>query len=274
MSMSQHNSQPKYHIYPSLLDAFTRYQQAGDTWEKYWGNSDTPSVSLDEFEERELQSLLDKINRVPQPPSLPADIGTVFNEIVDCIAQKQSSSPIIDRIDKISNGAETTHLVATIEHRVITYPVDMCRYFANLYPNSIPQLFVEGLIETHYGVVRLYGYLDELTPNTICDIKTTKEYKPWKYQDNAQHLVYPYCLGQMGYEGYNRFCYDIAAIKVKASSDEAEAEVLSYDYYREEYHYRPERDEQVLRERLEEFISFLEYHRERITHPRIFGQDE
>ena len=45
----------RYNIYPSLLDAYTRYLGADDTYDRIWGFSEVPSKSREEFLEEQLQ---------------------------------------------------------------------------------------------------------------------------------------------------------------------------------------------------------------------------
>ena len=52
----------KYKIYPTLLDAFRRYRHAYELWEDYYGFSEDPKHTAEEFEQKCLEELLDKIN--------------------------------------------------------------------------------------------------------------------------------------------------------------------------------------------------------------------
>ena len=55
-----------YNIYPTLLDKFSDYLNADKNWETYYGDStkeDSPTI--EEYEEKQRQSLIDSINRVP-----------------------------------------------------------------------------------------------------------------------------------------------------------------------------------------------------------------
>ena len=57
--------QPKYKFYATLLDSFTSYLRSDAIWERYWGFSENPPHTPDEFKELQFQSLIDTINRVP-----------------------------------------------------------------------------------------------------------------------------------------------------------------------------------------------------------------
>ena len=79
---------PKYRIYPTLLDSFTQYERAEADYEQYYGWSENPSISLEEFCAQREKELIDRINRVPFE-SEAADRGTVFNELVDCLVERR-----------------------------------------------------------------------------------------------------------------------------------------------------------------------------------------
>ena len=42
----------KYKIYPTLLDAYWRYKNAFAVWESYYGFSDEPKYTPEEFEQK------------------------------------------------------------------------------------------------------------------------------------------------------------------------------------------------------------------------------
>lgn len=260
----------RYNIYPSLLDSYDNYLKAGDIYDKYWGNSDAPPFTYEEFARQSFQDLIDKINRVKRD-LIKADIGTAFNEIVDCMVLGQKSDKM--EIDKVLQDGRVVEIKAHYNSRTFSFPIEMCRLFANLYSGAIPQMLVEGEIDTSFGSVRLYGYLDELLPQKVCDIKTTGSYESFKFKGNNQHLVYPYCLRRMGND-IDLFSYDVAHIKSNITKDDPspkEVHVSFLGYYREEYGYIPERDEPILRKRIESFISFLECNRHLITDKKIFN---
>lgn len=54
----------KYRIYPSLLDAYQNYLDSDIIYDKYWGYSETPPHTPEEFRKQQFQSLIDRINRV------------------------------------------------------------------------------------------------------------------------------------------------------------------------------------------------------------------
>lgn len=288
MNQSQ---QPKYQIYPSLMDSYTSYINSGDIYDKYWGGSANPPLSYEEFVQRQFDDLIDKINRVPK--DLPkADVGTVFNEIVDCMLLGRKSERIevekiykskvsgaVDECGRVIGGdvemtGEVGWLRAHYNGRSFVYPIEMCREFAEYYKGegAIPQMFVEGLIDTPRGLVRLYGYADEVTSCCVHDIKTTGIYEAWKFKGNAQHLVYPYCLQLMGIE-LSDFSYDVAVISTNIKGDYIPDEIVITHLAttQETYTYQAHRDIPIIQERLCELIDFIEAHRHMITNDKIFG---
>ena len=55
--------QPKFKFYATLLDAFTSYLKSDAIWERYWGFSENPPHTPEEFRQQQFQSLIDTINR-------------------------------------------------------------------------------------------------------------------------------------------------------------------------------------------------------------------
>lgn len=262
--------QPRYQIYPSLLDSYRDYLASSEIYESYWGNSESPPFSLEAFEEKQRQDLLAKINRLARERSLKADVGTVFNELVDCLVEHRPSE-LFERVDYLPSREACTHLSALYKGVRFSYPLELVRSFASKYAGALTQQLLEGLIETRHGWVRLYGYADELMPLSVHDIKTTGRYEPWKFKGNAQHHVYPYCLDEQGAR-VDSFVYDVAHIKSTISPDEQEVTVDLIEVYREEYGYQREKTIEALRTKLEDFIDWLETHRAEITDKRIFNE--
>ena len=249
---------PKYLFYATLLDSYEGYISSSRIYQKYWGFSENPPKTDEEFEQEQLQSLLDRINRVPFD-SEPADRGTVFNEIIDCIITKSVSEKVQMKSDK-----ETNSITATYNNRTFSFPLDQCLRVAKGYQEAVPQVLTKGHLETKYGVVELYGYIDELLPLQIVDIKTTSKYSAFKFKDNWQHRVYPFCLSQ---EGVNirEFVYDVYVLDKSNKIKES---------YQEFYLYEPQRDIPDLKAHCEGLIEFIEANKEKITDKKIFNEHE
>ena len=167
--------QPKYNIYPSLLDAFTWYKK-----------SENPEAKLE---------LVNRINRVPFQ-SDAVDKGTAFNELVDDFG--------VLKVDKTKPGI--------IKYAGFEFEENIINEFKKEVAGAIPQQKVEALIETQMGLVFIYGYADEILGDNCIDLKTTNKYEFPKFLHNWQHIVYPYCLNKMGIE-CNNFTYLITDFK-------------------------------------------------------------
>lgn len=256
--------QPKYKLYPTLLDSFYGYLNSDVIYEKYWGWSENPPHTPEEFREQQFQAIIDKINRVPFD-SEAADKGTCFNEIVDCLIEHRKSDKMqIEKVYEKINEVETDKLVAlksTYNNREFTFPIGVCREFADYYKGALTQQYVEATLPTAYGDVLVYGFIDELMPDSVHDIKTTGSYSVGKFKDHHQHLVYPYALLQSGSD-VRTFEYNVAEFNKGG---------YVTGTYTETYVFNPERDIPILRDHCEEFIRFLEENRELITDIKIFG---
>ena len=269
--------QLNYNIYPSLLDAYQQYVDSDIIWEKYWGFCETPPHTPEEFHKIQFQAVIDRINRVPYDNEAVAK-GTAFNEVVDCMIEHRKSDKVeVEKVyEKIIEGACDPHngkplycdvtdtgkfigLNARIGERVFFFPIGVCREFANYYKGAVTQKYVEGILPTAFGDVKLYGFIDELLPLSVHDIKTASQYSVGKYKRNSQHLVYPFCLMQMGND-VRTFEYNVAVIGK-----------YNYETFTESYEFVPSRDIPVLQHKCEDFIRFLEDNRELITDKKIFN---
>lgn len=250
--------QPKYRFYATILDAFWGYLNSDVIWDKYWGWSENPPYTPEEFHEQQFQELIDRINRKPFD-SEKADRGTCFNELVDALIENRKPKDII-----VERTANDLSYQATYNNRVFTFPISVCREFANYFKGALTQQRVEAILPTAFGNVLVYGNIDELMPTTVHDIKTTGSYSVGKFKTHFQHLVYPYALIQNGND-IRTFEYNILEFS-KAG--------YPVDTYTETYVFVPERDIPILTNHCEEFIQFLEANRELITDTKIFGLDD
>lgn len=269
--------QPEYLLYATLLDSYSDYIHSDIIYSEYWGFSNNPPFSEDEFREKKRLDLINRINRVPMKweDSEKADRGTAFNEIVDCIiAGKKSDkmeikkifttyTEMLDAENKRYEEVETNRLSAieaTYNNRTFTFPISVCKEFANYLKCAISQVHTEAILQTKYGDVLLYGYIDELMPASVHDIKTTGKYKAGKFKRNWQHVVYPYCLNKNGCKISN-FEYNILLIGKG-----------TYETFVEHYNYVPETDITRLAAHVEAFIEFIEANRDVITDLKIFNK--
>lgn len=200
-----------YRIYPTILDAYFNYLNSDVIYERYWGWSENPPCTQEEFHELQYQELIDRINRVPFD-SEAADKGTALNEIIDCMVDKRKSEIMqIDRVYKVERFSaydevgkplyydeektnEVIALKAVYHEREFTFPISICRELADYYKGGLTQQRVEAILPTAYGNVLVYGLIDYLMPTTVNDLKTTGSYTVGKFKDHHQHLVYPFAL--------------------------------------------------------------------------------
>lgn len=243
--------QPKYNIYPSLLDAFAGYINSSQIYQEYYGFAEEPAISEDEFEAQKERDLIDKINRVPFE-SEAADKGTMFNEVIDCIVEKRKS-------EKMQMLSAPDIIEVSWKDRKHYFNLHDCKTIANAVKGSVCQDYQEGFIETKYGFVKIYGYSDYLLPFRVVDLKTTGKYTAFKFRNNWQHIVYPFLLNFNG-----SFINDFTYLIYKWTKTGGEI-------YEEEYTYDETRDLPKLTDFVEQFIEFLETNRSKITDQKIFN---
>lgn len=245
-----------YKIYPTLLDAFEDYLESYDIYERYYGFSENPNISADEFQEKQYQGLIDKINRVPFD-SEAADRGTAFNEVIDCMVLHQNSKKI--KIVKWYSNDVLAGVKATLKERDFYFPLHLIKLVSEWYIGGLPQQHIQAILPTSFGNVLLYGYIDYVMPFKTCDLKTTGRYWFGKFKKHWQHIVYPYALAKNGAD-VRDFEYNIV-----------EWTRTGFETYNECYLFRPERDIPKLTNHVEEFIRFLEENKDKITDKKIFG---
>ena len=252
--------QLNYLFYATLLDAYQDYLSSDKIYQEYWGFSENPPFSEEEFHEQKRLGLIDRINRVPFD-SEKADRGTAFNEIVDCLILGTGSKKMA-----ISSDRDSGTITAIYNNRTFTFPISVCKEFSDYYKGAVPQVYAEAVLPTKYGDVKLYGYLDELMPTSVHDIKSTGGYSVGKFKDHWQHIVYPYCLNATG-NNVQDFEYNILLINERVSGD-------TYETFTEHYAYVAERDIPKLTKHAESLIEFIEAHRDLITDLKIFNKHE
>ena len=240
----------KFNFYPTLLDKFESYLSSSRIYQEFWGFSENPTKTEEEFEQEQLQSLIDSINRVPFE-SEAADKGTAFNEVIDCIIEKRTS----EKMSLISEK-EKGIIKCVYKNYTFEFPYDICIDIAKYFSGAVTQYRVDGILETKYGSVNLYGYIDELMPFFTADIKTTSKYHAFKFRNNWQHKIYPYCLIQNGIN-IPEFQYVVTDFKT---------------IWTEDYIFNAEKDTLELTQHCEAFIEFLENNKSQITDTKIFGR--
>lgn len=209
----------QYNLYPTLLDALNRLISAPKTWETYWGQSETPSKTLEEYEAEVRQQTLDTINRVEREPSREATLGTIFNELLDGF--------VVDELNMgmLTNEGEVLH----IERDGFEYDFDvawLCSLMDYYGKGWVCQQYVETILPTRHGDVKLYGYVDRYRDGDIVDIKTTGSYTLDKYAEGWQRHVYTLALADRGIVPQS-FTYDVFEWQ--------KGERLSAKMYREQY---------------------------------------
>ena len=222
-----------YAFSPSLLDAFQHmldtkaedffYQDEDGAWHLNWNESEeTLHFSEEDVDALLKKEFIDKVNKVPMPPSEAASKGTAFNEIIDCLVKKSKPTNPSVIIKTIRNGedlylsrmqrkdgsdvseysledCETTFvkigvpfIYASLDGFEFFFDKDLCLDASDYFKNSICQYYTKCNVETSKGVVELHGYIDYLRQDKVFDCKTTKRYAFGDFQKKWQRYV-PIC---------------------------------------------------------------------------------
>lgn len=296
---------PKYRFYATLLDKFQTYldtqaeeyfyQDEGSSWHKNYSESeDTLHFSQEEVDALLKQELLDAINRVPHEPSEAASKGTALNEIVDCLIhnRKSDNEDIVIKLLKgfnVERGFGCTDEVgkpifydyflehvnkpciyAGLDGFDFYFDIGFCKSIVEYFKGSLSQVFTSAALETEYGEVELYGYVDELRENKVFDLKTTSRYEFGKYAKYWQRYIYPYTLIESG------MCTEINSFEFTAyvlKGGTSRTPLITGVQYPEVYQYDHEQSKVLLKDICERFIEFLEDNRGSITNKKIFNEE-
>lgn len=279
MKIQQH----KYHIYPTLLDAYLNMANSDVLYEKYYGSSEAPQFTAEEFHEEKVKDLLDKINRVQQPTSEAAAKGTCLNEIVDCIIRSKAAISRDILVKSVRNveeyisarygyGIEMAHdddiaaareLLAKIGKPFIyathagfsfCFDIEFCKTIAKYFCGCLNQFYTSAVISTAYGNVELYGFIDYLKEKVIYDLKTTKSYAFGNYYKYMQRYAYPYCMIE------SRMMTDVKEFEFTVytlKGGTATTPLITGTQNCEVYTYDHKKSEGMLRETCDRFIEFV-----------------
>lgn len=209
----------KYAIYPTLLDSFYWYKRGYN----------------------EKQELIDKINRVKTEMPEAAKKGVEFEGVINMLL-KAKCNPLLMNVEyyQTENFVFKTEIVNRIAQKLINA--------------TKQQEYIEAIIETPVGGIKVYGFIDYSYPDMFVDLKTTGSYKKDKYKINNQHKCYP-LLAQINGRPVSKFNYLVTDFQ---------------QMYIEPYiHNSSMTDEFICN--LVEFTEFLEAHRELITDKKIFN---
>lgn len=240
----------EYRFSPTLLDRYEGYINSSRIYQEYWGFSEEPSKTEEEFEKEQFQGLIDTINRVPFE-SEAADKGTAFNEVIDCIIENRTSESMV-----IKSYKESGVIAVQYKEHLFNFPFDICVEFGKYLSGALTQQWVNGQLETTKGKVHFVGCIDQLLPFKVCDTKTLSKYSAFKFRHNWQHVVYPFCLNQNGIH-INDFEYVITDFK---------------STWTEHYVFNETTDVPRLIEHCEGLIEFIELNKHLITDKRVFNK--
>lgn len=251
--MSAHD----FSVYATALDAYRNMVNSSDVWQNYWAFSENPPHTEEQFHWLQVEQFIDGLNRVDGVPSEAASRGTAFNELIDAFVEWRAPK-MVTTTNKDDSGRAVS-VTAEVDGFTFTFPLDLLKDYGKRYERAVCQYLTKGTMHTRHGIVQLYGYIDELMSDRIVDIKTTGRYEFPKFANNAQHLVYPYCLRQEGMK-LDIFDYDIVVFSKYGAIEQ----------YTERYIWE-DSNEQRLREWVEDLCDWLTRYAPLIQNPALFG---
>lgn len=226
MSNNLKDQDVDYAIYPSLLDAYLRFKRTDD--------------------EETFSALFDKINGVKSEQTEQQLKGVLFEQCIN---------DLIDGKDiQLSDDAKS------FKCGPFAFKIDlMYKIASKLRKCRMKQNYIECIINTKVGKIKLYGIADYRFDDMLVDLKTTASYKVNKYTDSkdikyTQHLMYPLIKKHLG--------TPISAFKYVASDFENDFQ---------ETFIPTENMEHKLMAIIYEFIVFINHFKVNITDMKVFG---
>lgn len=207
-------------IYPTLIDSFIWFKKI---------------PSPDKFQE-----LIDKINRVkPKDFPIAAKKGIQFE---DCVNKVLDGGQIrkVDGIYKAPDFEFNSILVDKIANKLINH--------------TKKQEYIQSIIDTKIGKLKIYGFVDYSYPDSYVDLKTTGKYSYGKFKSNSQHKCYSLISKQNGKE-IKDFKYLITNFE---------------HVFVEKYNSNSALHDEFLEE-VYQFNDFLQEHKHLITDNKIFS---
>ncbi|WP_114937533.1 hypothetical protein [Mucilaginibacter endophyticus] len=214
-----------YAIYPSVLDAYLRFKRKDD--------------------DETFKSVFDKINHVRGEQTEQQAMGEEFELCVN------------DMITSIKTGDYSLTLYQDGYYRTknFKFKADLIDRIATKMQHATKkQEYMEAIIPSHVGNIKLYGIADYTFPEMITDLKTTQNYKCNKYKDHAQHPSYS-LIRELNGAPLKAFKYLVS----------------DFDKVYQETYIPTPGMHQKLMITLFEFINFIEYFKDYITDTKIFG---
>lgn len=256
------------HVSPSVLDKYQAWMDAENSWEDYYGDQETPSVSITDWEKKLEDELIDACNGVETPSSRAADLGTCLNEAVDCVLLNMPCQREDIKIWQTDVDGNRSLVIEKTPNTFMFHPDDV-EALATHVKGCTPQKMVSAYLSTNYGVVQLYGYPDYFDNTRVIDLKTTSRYDYGKFRYKWQRYVYPYILDRNGLiPDYERFDFLVC----KVTGDTKRNPFVELQLYYETYTDPLPPFEEKIRTFVESFCSwFTRKHEAGIVNEKLLG---
>lgn len=214
-----------YAIYPSVLDAYLRFKRKDD--------------------DETFQGVFNKINHVKTEQTEQQLMGVEFEQCVNDMITSLQTAEYSLTLDNAGN-------YITKNFKFKAQIID--KIASKLQHVVKKQEYMEAIIPSHVGNIKLYGIADYSFPEMITDLKTTSNYKCNKYKDHTQHPSYS-LIRELNGNPLKAFKYLVSDF------DKA---------YQETYIPTPMMHQKLM-VNIFEFINFIEYFKNYITDTKIFG---
>lgn len=260
-------SKPILRVWVTLLNAFTRFLNSDELYNEHLEYKGDDAMSADDFHAQAFADFIDSINRVPK--DIPAATeGTAYGEMHVKWALGEFTPEPVQEYYKNGNPngprrfvyTHTYHSNVTGEQVTITYKwnYEVALEVQEHFVGGVFEHLTETTLDTKYGSVILYGYVDLIRLNVMSDLKKTGKYDALKFMKEWQYRVYPMSLRREG---------------VKVDTFKYIACTGDRHVYIEEHPYQ-ERFESEIIAHVEALYEFIQNNRELITNKKLLCEIE
>jgi hypothetical protein len=205
-----------YRIYPTLVEQYMNYKL--DLYDITW------------------EDIINKINRVPEPKSEAAQKGSSFHELT-----------VYDWTQLIPAEHRGQMCYFYDDYRFPAGPVEE---IGKIRQGGEHEVYVEKELETKFGPVLLYGFIDTIKDGVAYDIKTTSRYDIGKYLRSLQRSAYLWMSGSRQFQFL----------------------VTNFHAVFKEDYYPTGKEEERIRVEVEDFLEFCSHFSDHITDSKFLGR--
>lgn len=261
------NPKPVLKVWVTLLNSFTRFLSTDQLYNEHVEYKGEEAMESGAFAAQQFGDFIDSINRVPKviPPAIE---GSAYGEVMVSWANGEINPQPLQEFYKNGNPKGEPSFKChymnqdrqgnLISEHDYTWNWAVAAEIVEHFKGGVHEHFTSGLIQTKYGLIELYGYVDIIRMNMVSDLKKTGKYDAFKFIKEWQYRAYLELLRMEGLD-VDTFRYLVCA--------------GDRHVYHEDYTYTPEFRDQLVAH-CEALYEFVENNRELVTNKKLLCIEE